>query len=94
MLNGIVVIKGIESEVFSLKSEALKQLLIVPIVAAAALTLGAYQFTDFFTSDTLGFTSFEKTMFLVMMFLSLYGVSFLSLFAFHLVRMNKQKNHS
>ncbi|PJK16996.1 hypothetical protein CQS04_07525 [Chryseomicrobium excrementi] len=93
MLDGIVVIKGIESEVFSLKSEALKQLLIVPIVAAA-LTLGAYQFTDFFTSDTLGFTSFEKTMFLVMMFLSLYGVSFLSLFAFHLVRMNKQKNHS
>lgn len=87
-------IKGIEREVFSLKSESLKQLVIVPVVAATALTLGAYQLTNFFTTNTLGFTSFEKTVLLVMMFLSLYGVSFLCLSAFQLARFNKQKNHS
>lgn len=76
----IVEIKGIESEGSPITSSSLKQLIIFPLVLAAAYTFTAYLLTDFFSQDTVGFSSFETSVLLLMIFLAFYLGFFLIVF--------------
>lgn len=62
-------------------SSSLKQLIIFPLVLAATCTFTAYLVTDFFSQDTIGFSSFETSVLLLMTFLAFYLVSFLVFFS-------------
>lgn len=61
-------------------SSSLKQLIIFPLVLAAACTFTAYLFTDFFSQETVGFSSFETSVLLLMIFLAFYLGFFLIVF--------------